>query len=99
MAIVLGGNGEAMAIVLGGNGEAMAIVLGWCWEAIVTLYIWQSTLSAFEVACPVNFSLCPTKLILVVMYVDNAYENMSEHFQWLTMSTAIVLGANSAGSQ
>ena len=35
----------------------------------------------------VDFSLCPTKLILAAMYIGNAFESMSEHFQWLTMST------------
>ena len=31
-----------------------------------------------------------TKLILAAMYVGNAFESMSEHFQWLTMSTGDV---------
>ena len=37
--------------------------------------------------CPVNFSLCLTKLILAAMYIGNTFESLSEHFQWLTMST------------
>ena len=36
--------------------------------------------------CPVDFPLCPTKLILAAMYIGHA--SMSEHFLWLTMSTA-----------
>ena len=40
--------------------------------------------------CPVNFSLCLTKLILTAMYIGNAFGRMSEHFQWLTMSTEVL---------
>ena len=41
-----------------------------------------------------NFPLYLTKFILAAMYlhmyVGNAFESMSEHFQWLTMSTVCV---------